>query len=151
MNLDPKKVAVDLMFSALGEILKDIDSGRELLGDKPVDMKFDNYDLLGFCLKRGDREGDHDNDIYYVGIKVRLPDCYPFDAYECIRTGVDLFMRSNGKMTHLFSFNAANPRTRSNEELMIIMDRCLHENTELLEAVSDLTMDTKYVRRKNRK
>lgn len=151
MNLEPKQVAVNLMFSALGEVLKDMDSGRERLGDKPEDMKFENYDLMGFTIKRAEREGDHPNDLYFIGIKIRLPDEYPHDAYDVIKTGNDIYIKANGTMTHVFSFSKATPKALSNESLMIMMDRILHENKELLEAVEGLTMGSKYDRRKKRK
>lgn len=149
MKQDPKKIAVELMFCALGEILKDVDSGRTYFGDKPEERKFDNYDLLGFSILRAPNE-DPTTDLYFVGMKIRLPDCYPHDAYEVMKKGPDIYMRSNGKMNHLCSFSGLEPKAVSNDMMMQMFDRALHENTELLEAVESLSM-RKYDPRKKRK
>lgn len=142
MSQKPRDMAKALLFNALSLVLKDIhDDRQELL--EPSDMSYEGYRDLGFLIKKADKEDQFVGDLYFVGMRVGKPNTIPFDAFELIRRGNELYMRANGKTGKLITFSGKGAKMVTNEFLMNIIERAMIENTEMLAAIDSLNKGKK--------
>lgn len=150
MSQKPRDMAKALLFNALSLVLKDIhDDRQELL--IPSDMSYEGYRDLGFLIKKADKEDQFVGDLYFVGMRVGKPNTIPFDAFELIRRGNELYMRANGKTGKLITFSGEGAKMVTNEFLMNIIERAMIENTEMLAAIDSLNKGKKSESRKTSK
>ena len=151
MNKLAREKAKGLIYNAVSNVLIEIRDHTDAYSDKPDDMSFDDYRDLGFSIKKAGKEGDHDHDLWYIGLRVGKVQSYIYDALELMKIGASLYMRANGKTALLITFNKEGAVNFNPNLLLNACERAIIENDELLAAIDALDKGKKREVRKARK